>query len=73
MVHSDEVLQLYTDLIKLDPSHSQYYKDEHSLVFLRKVITSSPPLVVGYDPLFFQGDAVACASGFIFFCDCISG
>ncbi|KAM1292824.1 hypothetical protein ACFX13_020126 [Malus domestica] len=45
MVHSDEVLQLYTDLIKLDPSHSQYYKDEHSLVFLRKITSNRESLL----------------------------
>ncbi|XP_048437430.1 geranylgeranyl transferase type-2 subunit alpha 1 isoform X2 [Pyrus x bretschneideri] len=45
MFHYDEVLQLYTDLIKLDPSHSQYYKDEHSLVFLQKVTSNRKSLL----------------------------
>lgn len=39
MVNSEEVLELYADLIKLDPTHCQYYKDEHSLVFLQQVIS----------------------------------
>ncbi|XP_071722268.1 geranylgeranyl transferase type-2 subunit alpha 1-like [Rutidosis leptorrhynchoides] len=38
--HSDEILDLYRELMKLDPSHSQLYKDEHSLVFLQKMITN---------------------------------
>ncbi|KAM1014256.1 hypothetical protein TB2_044097 [Malus domestica] len=45
MFHSDEVLQLYIDLIKLDPSHSQYYKDEHSLVFLQKITSNRESLL----------------------------
>ncbi|KAH0988667.1 hypothetical protein GBA52_000150, partial [Prunus armeniaca] len=31
-----EVLELYKDLMKLDPLHSPYYKDQHSLVFLQE-------------------------------------
>ncbi|KAK3038306.1 hypothetical protein RJ639_031402 [Escallonia herrerae] len=41
MVHFAEVLELYRSLIELDPTHSQYYKDEYSLVFLKKVILLS--------------------------------
>jgi len=38
--HTEEVLKLYTELMKLDPTHSLYYKDEHSLVLLQQVIYS---------------------------------
>ncbi|CAL5354741.1 unnamed protein product [Camellia sinensis] len=41
MVHSEEVKELYSDLMTLDPPHSQYYKDEYSLVVLKQ-LTSSP-------------------------------
>lgn len=37
IVHSEEVLGLYQDLMKMDPAHSQYYKDEYSSVLLKKV------------------------------------
>lgn len=37
MVHSEEVIKLYDDLTKSDPPHSQYYKDERSLVLLQQV------------------------------------
>lgn len=40
VVHSEEVLELYRGLMKLDPSHSRYYKDEHSLVLFLQVILS---------------------------------
>lgn len=36
-VHYEEILQLYNDLMTLDPSHVQYYKDEHSVALLHKV------------------------------------
>ncbi|CAL5430530.1 unnamed protein product [Camellia sinensis] len=36
MVHSEEVKELYSDLMTLDPPHSQYYKDEYSLVVLKQ-------------------------------------
>lgn len=39
-VHSEEVLKLYSDLMKLDPTHSRYYKDEYSLILLQQVISS---------------------------------
>ncbi|CAL5428144.1 unnamed protein product [Camellia sinensis] len=42
MVHSEEVKELYSDLMTLDPPHSQYYKDEYSLVVLKQQLTSSP-------------------------------
>lgn len=35
--HSEEVLELYNDLMRLDPMHVQYYKDQHSLVLLQQV------------------------------------
>ncbi|KAL7181193.1 hypothetical protein ACSBR1_040128 [Camellia fascicularis] len=41
MVHSEEVKELYSDLMTLDPPHSQYYKDEYSLVVLKQ-LSSSP-------------------------------
>ncbi|XP_021911023.1 geranylgeranyl transferase type-2 subunit alpha 1, partial [Carica papaya] len=45
LIHSEEVLGLYNDLMKLDPSHYQYYKDEHSLALLRQVTSSRESLV----------------------------
>ncbi|XP_030454500.2 geranylgeranyl transferase type-2 subunit alpha 1 isoform X1 [Syzygium oleosum] len=39
-VHAEEVLGLYSELMKLDPSHSQYYKDERSLVLLQQLLSS---------------------------------
>ncbi|GMP93172.1 hypothetical protein CsSME_00043121 [Camellia sinensis var. sinensis] len=41
MVRSEEVEELYSVLMTLDPPHSQYYKDEYSLVVLKQ-LTSSP-------------------------------
>lgn len=37
MVHTEEILALYSDLMKMDPPHSEYYKEEHSLAVLRQV------------------------------------
>lgn len=37
VVHSKEVVGLYQDLMKMDPVHSQYYKDEYSSVLLKQV------------------------------------
>lgn len=37
MVHIEEILALYSDLMEMDPSHSHYYKEEHSLALLRQV------------------------------------
>ncbi|PRQ21176.1 putative protein geranylgeranyltransferase type II [Rosa chinensis] len=45
MVNSEEVLELYADLLKLDPTHCQYYKDEHSLVFLQQLTSSKESLL----------------------------
>ncbi|PIA56206.1 hypothetical protein AQUCO_00700513v1 [Aquilegia coerulea] len=39
-VNTEEVLELFTDLMKLDPTHSSYYKDEHSLVLMEKLISN---------------------------------
>ncbi|RAL47081.1 hypothetical protein DM860_017122 [Cuscuta australis] len=36
-----EVLQLYNDLVKLDPAHVQYYKDEYSCVLLKQILDLS--------------------------------
>lgn len=41
----EEVLKLYSELMKLDPSHLQYYKDEHSLVLMKKVTSSKESLL----------------------------
>lgn len=38
--HCEEALELFDDLIKLDPSHKRYYEDEQSLVLLDQVIIS---------------------------------
>ncbi|KDO81208.1 hypothetical protein CISIN_1g0053811mg, partial [Citrus sinensis] len=38
--HSEEVLELYNDLMRLDPTHVQYYKDQHSLVLLQQVTSN---------------------------------
>ncbi|KAJ0519707.1 putative protein geranylgeranyltransferase type II [Helianthus annuus] len=45
MTHADEVLQLYSELMKLDPTHYQYYKDEYSLVFLKQVTSCKESLM----------------------------
>ncbi|XP_010252399.1 PREDICTED: geranylgeranyl transferase type-2 subunit alpha 1 [Nelumbo nucifera] len=43
--HSKEVLDLFSDLMKLDPSHSRYYKDEHSLVLMEQVVSNRESLL----------------------------
>ncbi|KAL4297426.1 hypothetical protein GQ457_12G016700 [Hibiscus cannabinus] len=45
LVHSEEVLELYNDLMKLDPTHHRYYKDEHSFVLLQKMTSSKESLL----------------------------
>uniref|UniRef100_A0A2N9GC98 Geranylgeranyl transferase type-2 subunit alpha n=1 Tax=Fagus sylvatica TaxID=28930 RepID=A0A2N9GC98_FAGSY len=45
MVHSEEVIELYSDLMKLDSPHSQYYKDECSLVLLQQITSSRESLL----------------------------
>ncbi|GJT33084.1 RAB geranylgeranyl transferase alpha subunit 1 [Tanacetum coccineum] len=45
LANAAEVLQLYTELMKLDPPHNQYYKDEYSLVFLKQVTSSKESLL----------------------------
>ncbi|THG00534.1 hypothetical protein TEA_003730 [Camellia sinensis var. sinensis] len=45
MVHSEEVKELYSDLMTLDPPQSQYYKDEYSLVVLKQLTSSSESLL----------------------------
>ncbi|MFS7974784.1 putative protein geranylgeranyltransferase type II [Helianthus anomalus] len=45
MTHVDEVLQLYSELMKLDPTHYRYYKDEYSLVFLKQVTSCKESLM----------------------------
>ncbi|KAM7253739.1 hypothetical protein ACFE04_031421 [Oxalis oulophora] len=39
-VHSDEILELHRELMNLDTTHYQLYKDEHSLALLQQVITN---------------------------------
>ncbi|CAN7071573.1 unnamed protein product [Brassica oleracea var. botrytis] len=43
-VHYNEILELYKDLMALDSSHYQYYKDVHSVALLRKVTSSTEDL-----------------------------
>ncbi|KAL0727114.1 hypothetical protein Bca4012_023207 [Brassica carinata] len=43
-VHYKEILELYKDLMTLDSSHYQYYKDEHSVALLHKVTSSTEDL-----------------------------
>ncbi|XP_020886577.1 geranylgeranyl transferase type-2 subunit alpha 2 [Arabidopsis lyrata subsp. lyrata] len=43
-VHYVEILQLYNDLMVLNSSHYQYYKDEHSVALLHKVTSSTESL-----------------------------
>ncbi|KAF9601422.1 hypothetical protein IFM89_019855 [Coptis chinensis] len=43
-VNTEEVLELLTDLMKLDPTHSRYYKDVHSLVLMEKVVSNEKSL-----------------------------
>lgn len=35
--NSQEVLELFNDLLKLDPSHARYYEDERSLLIMNQV------------------------------------
>ncbi|XP_020213155.1 geranylgeranyl transferase type-2 subunit alpha 1 [Cajanus cajan] len=43
--NTEEVLQLYTDLMKLDPTHSLYYKDERSLISLKQITSTRDSLL----------------------------
>ncbi|XP_010465127.1 PREDICTED: geranylgeranyl transferase type-2 subunit alpha 2-like [Camelina sativa] len=43
-IHYKEILQLYNDLMALDSSHDQYYKDELSVALLHKVTSSTESL-----------------------------
>ncbi|KAK8961696.1 hypothetical protein KSP40_PGU006990 [Platanthera guangdongensis] len=36
-IHFRDVLELFDDLVKLDPKHSKYYEDEKSLVLMNQV------------------------------------
>ncbi|KAA8538190.1 hypothetical protein F0562_027798 [Nyssa sinensis] len=45
MIHFEEVLELYSNLMKLDPAHSRYYKDEYSLVLFQQVASSRESLL----------------------------
>ncbi|XP_077234116.1 RAB geranylgeranyl transferase alpha subunit 1 [Tasmannia lanceolata] len=44
-IHSDEVLELFDDLMTMDPGHSRYYKDEHSSVLMEQVTSDRQTLV----------------------------
>lgn len=41
LIHLRDVLELYDDLVKLDPRHAGYYEDERSLVLMNQVKFSS--------------------------------
>ncbi|KAG6644461.1 hypothetical protein I3843_08G056900 [Carya illinoinensis] len=56
MVYSEEVIKLYSDLRVLDPPHSQFYKDEHSLTLLQQ-ITSTRESLLRY--CFLHGDGTS--------------
>lgn len=45
LVNSEEILSLYGDLMKLDPTHSRYYKDKHSMVLLKQLTSSTESLL----------------------------
>ncbi|CAI9116133.1 OLC1v1017209C3 [Oldenlandia corymbosa var. corymbosa] len=40
-----EILELYSDLMKMDPPHIHYYKDEYSLVFLKQELSDKESLL----------------------------
>ncbi|CAL9103568.1 unnamed protein product [Musa acuminata var. zebrina] len=42
--HSGEVLTLYDDLMKLDPSHKRYYEDEQSVVLMDQLTSDKDSL-----------------------------
>ncbi|KAJ4848639.1 hypothetical protein Tsubulata_035520 [Turnera subulata] len=44
-VHSEEILRLYGNLMKVDPTHSLYYKDEHSLALLNQLTSRRESLL----------------------------
>ncbi|XP_047334562.1 geranylgeranyl transferase type-2 subunit alpha 1 [Impatiens glandulifera] len=44
-IQADETLQIYNDLISMDPSHSEYYKEEYSLVLLQQMTSSHESLL----------------------------
>ncbi|XP_054796184.1 geranylgeranyl transferase type-2 subunit alpha 1 isoform X2 [Prosopis cineraria] len=46
MVYTEEILELYADLLKFDPMHSPYYKDERSLVLLRQITSARESLLL---------------------------
>ncbi|KAL5714375.1 protein geranylgeranyltransferase type II [Ranunculus cassubicifolius] len=43
-VNSEEVLELFSALMIMDPTHSRYYKDQHSLVLMEKEISKRKSL-----------------------------
>ncbi|KAE9595992.1 hypothetical protein Lal_00030683 [Lupinus albus] len=45
MAHAGEVIELYDDLMKLDPTHSLYYKDKRSLTLLHKITSTRETLL----------------------------
>ncbi|KZV45261.1 geranylgeranyl transferase type-2 subunit alpha [Dorcoceras hygrometricum] len=44
-VRYEEILSLYDDLMKMDPSHIFYYEDQHSLVLLKQMTSSMGSLL----------------------------
>ncbi|KAK6942063.1 Protein prenyltransferase, alpha subunit [Dillenia turbinata] len=45
MLHSEEVLELYNDLMKMDPSHCEYYKRERGFALMREVTANKESLL----------------------------
>ncbi|KAK6944547.1 Protein prenyltransferase, alpha subunit [Dillenia turbinata] len=45
MLHSEEVLELYDDLMKMDPSHCEYYKHERSFALMQEVTANKESLL----------------------------
>ncbi|WOL17629.1 geranylgeranyl transferase type-2 subunit alpha 1 [Canna indica] len=44
-IHSEEVLTLYDDLMKLDPSHKGFYEDERSVVLMDQLTSDKDSLI----------------------------
>ncbi|XP_015571477.2 geranylgeranyl transferase type-2 subunit alpha 1 [Ricinus communis] len=59
--HSEEVLRLYCQLIKLDPTHARYYKDVHSLALLQQVTSSQESVL---SRCFHYRDLTSLSSGY---------
>ncbi|KAK9155604.1 hypothetical protein Sjap_003084 [Stephania japonica] len=42
--NSEKILELFTDLMKLDPTHSRFYKDKLSIVLMEQVVSNRKSL-----------------------------